>query len=107
MARRKRIQRDWPGVLQALADSGLTVSAFCRQQDIDPSLVYRWRRRLEAAPTAPALEPFVELHPTRASDSGVAVVSEAGWRLELETGFDETTLQRALACVAHQAPCSP
>ena len=107
MARRKRVRRDWPDVLRALADSGLTISAFCRQHGVAPSLVYRWRRRLQTESTVPTSERFVELHPTSASGSGVAVVTDAGWRLELEPDFDEATLQRALACVTHQAPCSP
>ena len=45
MAKRKRVQRDWPAVVQAYAASGLSVTAFCRDQGISTSLLYRWRQR--------------------------------------------------------------
>ena len=109
MAKRRRVQRDWPAVLREHADSGLSVTAFCRQQGIAPSLVYRWRQRCETAPVAPSPDSFVELHPIadRPSGSGVAVVTEAGWRLDLEPGFDVATLERVLTCVGKPAACSP
>jgi len=96
-------------VLREHADSGLSVTAFCRQQGIAPSLVYRWRQRLRVAPATSPQDPFVELHPVpdRPSGSGVAVVTDSGWRLELEPGFDAATLERILTCVAQRAPCSP
>ena len=109
MAKRRRVQRDWPAVLREYADSGLSVTAFCRQQGISSSLVYRWRQRLQVEPLAPGEDSFVELHPVpgRPSGSGVAVVTDSGWRVELQPGFDAATLERALACVTQRAPCSP
>jgi hypothetical protein len=107
MAKRRRVQRDWPAVLREHADSGLSVTAFGRQQAISPSLLYRWRQRLQIAPVAQ--DSFVELHPAPEcpSGSGVAVVTDTGWRLELEPGFDAATLERVLACVGHRVACSP
>lgn len=107
MAKRRRIRRDWPGVLQAHADSGLSVTAFCRQQGISPSLLYRWRQRCQ--PGATTEKAFVELHPVpeHPSGSGVTVVTDSGWRLELEPGFDAATLERVLTCVGHRVACSP
>ncbi len=107
MAKRRRVRRDWPAMLRAFEDSGLSATAFCRQQGICRSLLYRWRQRLKTG--APSEDAFVELRPAPepGPGSGVAVVTDSGWRLELEPGFDAATLDRALACVARRGPCSP
>ena len=109
MAKRKRVRRNWPAVLQAYARSGLSVSAFCHQQGISDSLLYRWRRRCQTEAVPEANEGFVELHPVDAppSRSGVTVVTDGGWRLELAPGFDAATLERALACAQRSVACSP
>ena len=109
MAKHKRLRRDWPAVVQAYTASGLSVAAFCRDQGISTSLLYRWRRRCpdEAAPGSSGS--FVELRPVdrRGAGSGIAVVVDGGFRLEVEPGFDATTLERVLACVAQRSTCSP
>ena len=107
MAKHRRVRRDWPTVLQTFEDSGLSIATFCRQQGICRSLLYRWRQRLGAG--APSEDAFVELRPALEPrpGSGVTVVSDQGWRLELEPGFDEATLDRVLACVSRRGPCSP
>ncbi len=108
MAKHKRVHRDWPSVVQAYAASGLSVTAFCREQGISTSLLYRWRQRFPGR--APAVASgFVELRPVDrpAAGSGVAVVVDGGWRLEVEPGFDAATLEQVLACVARRSTCSP
>jgi len=106
MTKRKRVRRDWPAMMQAQADSGLSVAAYCHNQGIAASLFYRWRQRCRVAPAA---ADFVELRPVERSPSasGVAVVTDAGWRLELEPGFDVATLERTLACATRSGVCSP
>lgn len=108
MAKHKRVRRDWPAVVQAHATSGLSVTAFCREQGMSTSLLYRWRQRIPGQ-ASPMADGFVELRPIDAqtAGSGVAVVVDGGWRLELEPGFDAATLDRVLACVARRAVCSP
>jgi hypothetical protein len=110
MAKHKRVHRDWPAVVQAYAASGLSVSAFCRDQGISASLLYRWRRRCPADPAPSAANGgFVELRPVDrpAKGSGVALVVDGSWRLEVEPGFDVTTLEQVLACVERRSTCSP
>jgi len=109
MAKRKRVRRNWPAVLQAHTESGLSVSAFCHQQGISASLLYRWRRRCQTEAVPAAADGFVELRPLDggASGSGVTVVTDVGWRLELEPGFDAATLERALVCARRGVACSP
>lgn len=109
MVKRKRVCRDWPAIVQAHAASGLSVTAFCREQGISTSLLYRWRQRIPREATPPVAGGFVELRSVddQTAGSGVAVVVDGGWRLELEPGFDVATLDRVLACVARRAVCSP
>jgi len=104
MSKRDRVRRDWPAVLEAQAASGLTVAAFCRQEGINQSLFHRWRRRHPVA-----ADGFVELRPVerQAAGSGITVVTDHGWRLELEPTFDAATLQRVLACLTPRGVCSP
>ena len=109
MAKHKRVHRDWRSVVQAYAASGLSVTAFCREQGISTSLLYRWRQRFPGEVAPAVASGFVELRPVdhRAPGSGVAVVVDGGWRLEVEPGFDAATLERVLACVARRGACSP
>ena len=109
MAKRKRIRRDWPAVVQAQEVSGLSVSAFCHKRGISASLFYHWRQRCQAPALPAAGDAFVELHPVDrpAPGQGLVLVTADGWRLELEPGFDAPTLQRALVCLSSGAACSP
>lgn len=103
MPKRNRVRRDWPAVLQAQAASGLTVSAFCRQEGISQGLFHRWRRRYAAAGDGFVELRAVDQQPVR---SGITVVTDHGWRVELEPTFDATTLQRVLACLPPRGACS-
>ena len=106
----RRVQRDWPAVVRAFTASGQSVAAFCRDQSISTSLLYRWRRRCpdEAEPST-SLNGFVELRPVDrpVRGSGVAVVVDGSWRLEVKPGFDTATLEQVLACVERRSACSP
>ena len=108
MAKRRRVRRDWPALVQAQATSGLSVSAFCRQQGLSMSHFYRMRRCCRGTETSAVGAGFVELRAVdpQGSGSGVAVVLDGGWRLELAPGFDAPTLERALACVTRRGGCS-
>ena len=109
MAKRKRVQRDWQAVVRAYTASGQSVTAFCRDQGISTSLLYRWRRRcLDESEPRTSSGGFVELRPVDrpAAGSGVAVVVDGGWRLEVEPGFDAATLEQVLACVERRSTCS-
>jgi len=48
MANRKKIEaeRKWTDVLRTWKASGLKAAAYCRQQQVNPYLFYRWKKRL-------------------------------------------------------------
>lgn len=105
--RRKRVHRDWPAVIEAQRVSGLSALAYCREQGICSSVFYRRRKQHQAPAEGAGLPGFVELHvgASASSGSGVAVVGDGGWRIELSREFDAETLRRALDCVPLQSPC--
>lgn len=108
MPKQRRVRQDWPAVVAAQASSGMNVSAFCRKQGIATSQFYRWRRRGRSGVPPAEERGFVELRAAedRTSVSGVSLVLDGGWRLELTPGFDPPTLERVLACVARSGACS-
>ena len=108
MSKSKRVQRDWPTVLAAQLASDLSVAAFCRQQGIATSLFYGWRQRSQRQSAPTSGNGFVELQPVDPPPvtSGITMVSERGWRIELSPDFDTATLQRVLACGAPSGACS-
>ena len=111
MSKGKREQRDWPAVLASQLASGLNVAAFCRRERIAQSLFYSWRQRCEpgAASRAADAEGFVEWQPVDrpSSATGVTMVYNDGWRVELALDFDRATLQRVLCCSVDRVACSP
>ena len=48
MARYGDVEREryWRGVLEDQALSGLSISAFCRDQEVSPASFFNWRRKL-------------------------------------------------------------
>ena len=49
--RRRQGAQAWQSMLARFADSGLTVSAFCRREAISAASFYQWRTRLGAQPS--------------------------------------------------------
>ncbi len=105
MPARKRVHRDWPAVIADQIRSGLSVSAYCQQHQINCGLFYR--HRLACRATTPSPSPFIQLGsaalPT--SGAGVTLITPAGWRIELEPGFDVSTLERVCACLPSPSAC--
>jgi hypothetical protein len=109
---------------QALADwqhSGLSVTGFCHQRQIQTQSFFRWRRLLclrdqspaspvegpGDSPTAPPL--FVPVHvraaaPVAAPSPAFEVVLRTGRVLRVGQGFDPDNLRRLLVVLEEQ-PC--
>ena len=86
----------WQQRLTDQQDSGLSITAWCWQQNVSEQSFYYWRRRLVAAPAAP----------TPDAPQWVAVLPEAGAGLtlrvgavavEVGAGFDPRVLAAVLA----------
>ncbi len=118
---------EWKRRIQALRDSGLTLTAFCRREKISRGDLQHWRRRLEGAvpPVAGsgkrmasrkrARPSFAEVRvrPDAASREaapppppsfGVALVLASGDRMLLPEGCDPRWLGQALRAL-RSGPC--
>jgi len=80
--------------------------AFCIERGIGQSSLRYWKRRLEQGSRIedrrtsgnPRLVPVKLLgEPAGSADSGLAVISRRGGRVEIARGFDAATLARVLA----------
>ena len=83
MKRTSRIHRsesEWRKIIQQHATSGLSVSAFCKQNQIGDNSFYLWRKRLAVPP--------VELPAIKLVDITGIVTPESSpcWRIELDLG---------------------
>ena len=73
----RRVRRDgeqWSEILRRLQSSGLETREFCRREDVAPSSLQRWRRRLGSSNGAE----FIELDP-----SASAKAASSSWSLEV------------------------
>jgi transposase-like protein len=101
-------------VLDALAASGLSVSAFAEQEGLDEERLYRWRRRFArerkaeaGAVTPPVTPPIIELraatslHPrTRdAAAERVEIVLGSGVVVRVAETIDPASLARLVAAL--------
>ena len=88
----------WRSIIKDQSTSGKSIAAYCREAHIHTSLFYSWRRRLnEQAPDRGA---FVELKPVRPGASGICLRLEERFVLEVDQGFDPSTLRAIVAALS-------
>lgn len=113
----------WKHVVGQWASSGEPATRFCERRGLCPRSFYRWRSRLRRegdasgsaarlAARATRLLPVrvveqrssPQLPATGVCDSGVEVVLRGQRRLRLNTGFEESVLERAVR-ILEALPC--
>ncbi len=114
MATHHAIRERWGTLVERWRASGLSAAEFCRREQISSRRFYKWRRKLASARVSslPVLrhEPadFVPLSFAPATSGvgcGIAVVIDAGVRLELSCGFDQSELVRAVTVLRRAGTC--
>jgi len=99
--RRRWRAEDAQVVLARLDSSGLSVSQFASQEQLDPQRLYRWRAQL--SPAAASTPRFIETKPAARS---IEVVLRCGLVMRVPDGFSETTLRRLLVVLDEPGkPC--
>lgn len=99
MIRHPERYEHWGEVVKQQEASGLSVAAYCRQEGIQRSQFFAWRRRLrDRDQSTGEFVPMSFREESAGVASGVAVVV-GRVRLELSSGFDESELRRALRIV--------
>jgi transposase-like protein len=93
---------DARAVLNELAASALSVSAFARREGLDDDRLYRWRRRfagerktrgVAALASTPAL---IEIHPRPPRAEPVEIVLASGVTLRVAETIDPSALARLI-----------
>lgn len=71
----RRTPDEWQHILDEFDQSGLTVTRFCEDHQLHPTLFYRWRKKLQHA----AITPLINLTP-------MLEPQLPDWDVELELG---------------------
>jgi hypothetical protein len=93
-------RRYWRDVVARQRRSGLSVAAFCRQQQVSPAAFYDWKRRLAGEMTARSTEvsfvplPLDQAVPPRAAEFSLRLPN--GVEVTVPGNFDEAALKRLL-----------
>lgn len=95
----------WQERLARFATSGLTVEAFCQQENVSTASFYHWRRRLaeQAPPSASDGPPLFQAVTVGATAATLSIELPNGVRLQLPT--DQLQLVRVV--VAELAALAP
>ena len=117
-AERARKRGDWAALLERQRASGLSISAFCRQEQIAAGTFFYWKRRLaperrpagrsDARPALPLL--FSELavaSPPALRPGGVEIVTSGGWVVRADAGADAAWVARLVRALEGKGerPC--
>lgn len=99
MTRSKKAEM-WRRQVEGHGKSGLSIGAYCRQQELSEASFYYWRRKLELASSA-AVEfiPVTIAPEVESGDAGIWVRLGSGVTLVLAKDFDEATLRRAVVAL--------
>ena len=93
----------WLGLIKQWRNSGRTMLAWCREQEVSYTQLCKWRRRLEAERVAAPLTLIpVVATPTR---SALMVRLPGGVGIEVEGGFDPELLAAVVWALAEGAAC--
>ena len=92
-----RSKKQWQKILFAQSTSGLSISQYCKNKNINISNFYAWRKRLESKESP---KPgFLRLNkPSFPTLRDLRIETPNGYKIEVN-GFDELTLQRVLGMV--------
>ena len=91
----------WKRLLSEQEASGLSVSGWCRDHDVDKVKFYYWRKRLREQ-QQPMRFALVERGPARqepASEASLELVLATGERLRIGAGVDAITLRMVLTAL--------
>ncbi len=104
--------RDYEALIADLKKSGLSLRAFAEEEDVPPSTLARWRRRLSKK--APEAKPATRFLPVKVRApllsgtrplEGCQVWLRSGHQLHVPSGFDTNTLSALLSSL-EPGPCS-
>jgi transposase-like protein len=106
-ARRGERERFWQRLIREQRESGASIKAFCRSQEVSEPSFFAWRKKLALTKRAGAQDEFVAVRvaPEPICRSGnIEIVLDRGRSVRVEPGFDRQVLREVLA-VLEERPC--
>lgn len=105
MTKEERVA-DWQRLVKEHARSSLSVTDFCRDHQINCQRFYLWRQRFKSQSTASVTGAFLELVPSsKKGESGIRLRVDQRISIELDCGFDPSTLRQVISVV--KGSCLP
>lgn len=91
---------EWAERVSACRNSGLSVRAWCQENEVSEQTYYRWQRQLYKLAQEEREGGFAEITPIRRTPGSIAVTVQIG-RVELavHNGADATTVEAVLRAV--------
>ena len=105
---RAELWTKWRGLVSEQAQSGQTVSAFCRDRGLRDSLFYDWKKRIREVEATQFVEVKVkdsneQKKPVPKHYPAIEVRLSTGRSLLVEPGFDASHLRALLAVLEMEA----
>ncbi len=94
--------KHWKNVFEQQQRSDLTIIQFCRNNNVNPSTFYAWRKRLpdKALPVKQQqVIPFVIHEQPSAQPSMIKLTTPSGYQLEFESTLMHQTLVQLLSAL--------
>lgn len=92
--------KHWQSIFEQQKSSGLTILQFCRDNKINPSTFYAWRKRLSGE-TPPVKKqqviPFVIHEKAFVQPSMIKLTTPNGYQLDFESTFTPQSLAKLLS----------
>jgi hypothetical protein len=105
MTREERVCH-WQELVQDQGQSGVSAAAFCKENQVNLQSFYAWRRRFNSESGANVTGAFLELvPPSKIQDSGVHIRLGERLSIELDRGFDPSTLRNAVDALCGKGSC--
>ncbi|SEM83084.1 hypothetical protein SAMN04489760_1573 [Syntrophus gentianae] len=95
----------WRTIIEDQAASGLNITKFCREKQINRHPFHAWRRRLQDQQHCTG---FLALIPGRGIElrSGISIIPGNKLIIEVDRGFDPFTLRAVVETLRSHSPCS-
>ncbi len=96
----------WQNLVIAHSRSSLSVTEFCRDHQINRQRFYLWRQRFKSQPNPPVTGAFLELVPSsQKGESGIRLRIDQGLSIDLDRGFDPSTLGQVISVLRAKGSC--
>ena len=91
---------EWAERVTACRNSGLSVRAWCQENEVSEQTYYRWQRRLYELAQEEREGGFAEITPIRRTPGSIAVTMQIGGaELAVHNGADAATVEAVLRAV--------